>query len=185
MAEILGLQEAYMRKRVLFLSGIALSGIFASVPASAQALTFNLTGSRTATFTLPSSTPDSFNTSALIGDQIFFNNVAGTFGGSAGFGNISFGTNLISPFQIQSANLPFTQFGGQSVFTGPASNPTFALGTFNFGGIVSGNSMLTISRAAVAAAVPEPGTWMMMLLGFGAIGVASRRRRATLTLRRE
>jgi hypothetical protein len=28
-----------------------------------------------------------------------------------------------------------------------------------------------------APAVPEPGTWMLMLLGFGAIGFAMRRRR--------
>ena len=34
----------------------------------------------------------------------------------------------------------------------------------------------------VTAAVPEPSTWAMMLLGFGAIGVASRRRRKTLVL---
>jgi hypothetical protein len=27
------------------------------------------------------------------------------------------------------------------------------------------------------AAVPEPGTWAMMLLGFGAIGFSMRRRR--------
>jgi hypothetical protein len=29
------------------------------------------------------------------------------------------------------------------------------------------------------AAVPEPGTWAMMLLGFGAIGFSMRRRRQT------
>jgi hypothetical protein len=29
-----------------------------------------------------------------------------------------------------------------------------------------------------SAAVPEPSTWVMMLLGFGAIGFAARRRRA-------
>lgn len=31
----------------------------------------------------------------------------------------------------------------------------------------------------VAAAVPEPGTWALMLLGFGAVGVSMRRRRST------
>jgi hypothetical protein len=31
----------------------------------------------------------------------------------------------------------------------------------------------------VAAAVPEPGTWALMLLGFGAVGVSMRRRRTT------
>ena len=37
-----------------------------------------------------------------------------------------------------------------------------------------------VSNAAIygfGAAVPEPGTWAMMLLGFGAIGVSIRRRR--------
>ena len=37
-------------------------------------------------------------------------------------------------------------------------------------------SFLAFNRAAVAA-VPEPGTWGMMLLGFGVVGSAVRRRR--------
>lgn len=172
-----------MRRKILLLCGIALSTAFGSVSAHAQALTFELTGSRTATFTLDDSIPDSFNTSALIGDQIFFNAVAGTFGGSAGTGNISFGTNLIADLNIQSANLGFTQLSTTSaLFTGPASNPTFNLGTFNLsGGFTAGPAVLTISQAAVAA-VPEPGTWAMMLLGFGAVGFAVRRRRSTVTV---
>jgi hypothetical protein len=39
-------------------------------------------------------------------------------------------------------------------------------------GSLSGNVAFT-----AAAAVPEPGTWAMMLLGFGAIGFSMRRRR--------
>ena len=35
--------------------------------------------------------------------------------------------------------------------------------------------------AAVSAAVPEPSTWAMMLFGFGAVGVAMRRRRTNHT----
>lgn len=35
-----------------------------------------------------------------------------------------------------------------------------------------------IIRVTVSPAVPEPGTWAMMLLGFGAVGFAIRRRRA-------
>ena len=31
----------------------------------------------------------------------------------------------------------------------------------------------------IAAAVPEPGTWALMLFGFGAVGVSMRRRRTT------
>jgi hypothetical protein len=54
----------------------------------------------------------------------------------------------------------------------------FALGT----GLVNGDLIIGQSRASVtsgvAAAVPEPGTWAMMLVGFGAIGFAMRRRRS-------
>ena len=45
-------------------------------------------------------------------------------------------------------------------------------------GVLGGN--LTITQ--VAAAVPEPASWALMLLGFGAIGVAMRRRKAALPL---
>ena len=171
-----------MRKQLLLFCSIALSSVVASVPANAQALNFTLSGSRNATFTLDDSVPDSF-TSSFIGDQIFFNNVAGTFGGSAGTGNISFGTNLIADLNIQSANLGFTQLSGADLlFTGAPSNPTFNLGTFNLsGGFTAGPATLTISRAV--AAVPEPGTWAMMLFGFGAVGVAVRRRRSTAIVR--
>lgn len=174
-----------MRKQLLLLCGIALSTASAAIPAHAQMVTFDLTGSRTATFTLDDSIPDSFTSNALIGNQIFFNNVAGSFGGTAGTANISFGTNLVSDLNIQSASLGFTQLSVPGdLFTGPASNPTFNTGIFNLsGGFTAGPATLTITRAAVAA-VPEPGTWAMMLIGFGAMGVSMRRRRVTQSLLR-
>ena len=43
----------------------------------------------------------------------------------------------------------------------------------------NGNYQLQVSLEApgVTGAVPEPATWAMMLIGFGAIGVSLRRRR--------
>ena len=67
--------------------------------------------------------------------------------------------------------------------TSPTSNPivTFFLSgddrqavSFNMD---SDTNAFEIDSIAVNAAVPEPGTWAMMLLGFGAIGVSIRRRR--------
>lgn len=55
----------------------------------------------------------------------------------------------------------------------------FALGTNLLNGdIIIGNSRAFATPGQGAGAVPEPGTWAMMLLGFGAIGFAMRRSKA-------
>jgi hypothetical protein len=57
----------------------------------------------------------------------------------------------------------------------------YSLGTG--GNAAPGNVLL--GGLALTPSVPEPGTWAMMLLGFGAVGFAMRRRkRGELTLRR-
>jgi hypothetical protein len=42
----------------------------------------------------------------------------------------------------------------------------------------SDTNAFEIDNIVVNSAVPEPATWAMMLLGFGAIGFSMRRRRA-------
>jgi len=49
--------------------------------------------------------------------------------------------------------------------------------TVNFAGDTGISDLRQLRLGGVAAAVPEPGTWGMMLLGFGAAGVAIRRRK--------
>jgi hypothetical protein len=51
----------------------------------------------------------------------------------------------------------------------------YTFGAGDGGGTVSGN-------ASFVQAVPEPATWAMMLVGFGGIGVAMRRRRRGIAL---
>jgi hypothetical protein len=58
-------------------------------------------------------------------------------------------------------------------FASSAGPFTFALNDVS----ISSNSATQIISGQIQAAVPEPGTWAMMLLGFGGMGVALRRRR--------
>ena len=139
-----------------------------SAPAAAIPLTFELTGSRTATFVLDSEqAPDRANSSTLIGDQIFYDGVTGIFGGVEGLANVSFGTRNIAALNIQSPDLGFTQFAGPDVFSGGAAAPVFMPGVYQLTSLVAGSSTLTISE--MVADVPEPGA--LGLLGLGLIGL--------------
>lgn len=71
---------------------------------------------------------------------------------------------------------------GKGTFTNgiaaDASAGTFSLATSSQNGLSSDVKFTFTSNAsAVTAAVPEPGTWAMMLLGFGMVGAAVRNRR--------
>lgn len=168
------------RHPLIGISALALA-LLPAAPAQAVLLNFELTGSRNAIFQLDSNPiPTSFSESALIGDQARFDNVAGNFNGAPGTASqISFGTSLIAALNINGTSLGFTQFTGPALFSGPASSPVFATGTFTLNSIVSGRSTLTISEAVVAA-VPEPASWAMMIAGFGLVGAAMRRKAAQI-----
>ena len=56
-----------------------------------------------------------------------------------------------------------------SLFTGTFSNPTFRPGTYQ---LYDSNSYYTLT----VTAVPEPATWLMMIVGFGAVGITLRRK---------
>jgi len=102
------------------------------------------------------------------------------------FNNLEF--NLFGSTDGATANFSLTDDGGQ-VFTfdsllGNGSN------FFGFQGIngqsissasitIAGGSIQDVRQIRLDAvgAVPEPGTWAMMLIGFGAAGVAIRRRK--------
>jgi hypothetical protein len=55
--------------------------------------------------------------------------------------------------------------------------------TLDIFGLDGGNKSVTATAVlgrGYQAAVPEPGTWMLMIIGFGALGFAMRRRRAAI-----
>ena len=165
--------------RSFLFAGTAIAASMISVSASAAPILFELTGSRIATFTIdPVATTPDFFSSSFIGDQVSYNNVAGTFGGVPGTASVGFGTNLVAALNVGSPNLGFTQFTGPALFSLVNSKPVFNLGTFQLNGLISGASTIRIS--AVAAAVPEPMSWALMTVGFGMAGAMLRyRRRST------
>ncbi|NJC05311.1 hypothetical protein GGQ97_001104 [Sphingomonas kaistensis] len=104
-----------------------------------------------------------------------------TFAAIANF--LTLNTNGIA-FDLNSiSNITRTSdaLGGTLAFTGSGTirfNGYDATpGIFSF--TAQGSNLTSFSASAVSAAVPEPGTWALMLLGFGAVGYSLRRRRAT------
>ncbi len=76
----------------------------------------------------------------------------------------------------------FDDLRGAQLFTGPNTSPTFRLGNFDLSRFDDAGNLTfagNLTIADLAAAVPEPATWALMILGFGAVGAALRRRRVT------
>ena len=172
-----------MIKKNILVVLTALAATAAAAPANAATLLFQLSGSRNATFAFdPTTATPSFRSSSFIGDQISFNGISGIFGGVAGTASVGFGNFLVADLNIQNPNLGFTQFVSTDFFRFVNSQPDFTLGTYQLNSIVSGRSELTISQLALGA-VPEPGTWAMLILGFGMVGGAIRYRRREMAVR--
>lgn len=173
-------------------SNVAAASFNAAVP-GASVLTFESplpSGVSIAGGTITSNSgcgaPCGFNTTS--GGQNFLN----LFGGTATF-------NFLTPIQafgffitgLQSDLVPqqtitFTDGSSQVLNTPFATNGGGAFfGFTDFGKSISSvsfnatNDIVSVDdvRFLSVSAVPEPATWAMMLLGFGAMGVSMRRRR--------
>lgn len=80
-----------------------------------------------------------------------------------------------NPVQFSSGSSSSSCAGSGGVtITGP-STMSFSFGCFSGGARLSGSGTYRVAGSA-AGAVPETGTWMMLVLGFGVIGYAMRRK---------
>lgn len=74
-------------------------------------------------------------------------------------------------------NGSFTPLFGDLNFDANANN------TYRFDLTADGSTLTTFAQLGSGAAVPEPATWAMMLVGFGAIGFSMRRRQKPMGLK--
>ena len=171
--------------RAFLLAVTALSAV-AAAPASAQSFTFDFStttpliggpGTGSGTVTTDGVTFDSRGYTAQT-----ITGVTGTFNGSSITGLASpFGANnlyyLTGPSFVDGSGLGFLTAAGTAVnlfYQDSASSYRInTTGPFT-------SSFVTATSAAVAG-VPEPATWALMIMGFGGVGAALRRRHKVRT----
>ena len=118
------------------------------------------------------------------------NGVTVSFLNNTGGGNDLGGTYVISDLGATTlgsgvgnprASGTYSALSGLSAFNGTSVSGAWTLTIADQVGLDAGNlRSWDLSLTGVSGAVPEPATWAMMLIGFGAIGVSMRRRRSTV-----
>ena len=123
--------------------------------------------------------PGFINSSSTSGTSIAFPNLTScsvTFGGGT-CGAQTLYNNTSGLTGTPSDAVSFGTSNGQGAYFYFADGAFTNYGTYT--NILFGSSQAATLRVSLApnSAVPEPATWAMMLIGFGAIGVSLRRRR--------
>lgn len=89
-------------------------------------------------------------------------------------------TNLVFTYNgptLDVGGAQFSGFGAASIFSGVTLDGFSAL-TVKVAGDAEGTIVASQGGVGVPAAIPEPGTWALMIGGFGLVGASLRRRTA-------
>ena len=177
-------------RRRLGLALVLIGAVALPSQASAATVLFTLTGDATASFYLDQSpTPSSVNP-----NNFSINQVSGILQGVPDTFGVGFGTGGGFDLGANFLKLIATTTGNNDLFSGTTANPMFNLGDYALHGNIdtlgaNGNPITTVGNFNLSitevSAVPEPSTWMLMLVGFGAVGGSMRlaRNRKKLDLR--
>ena len=174
-----------MKTKFALCAVAALSAIAIVSPAAAATVVVNAPGS----FTV-----DKYHGNGSFTDTFSITLSNSVVGGSVlelGFGINNFARD-IDFTSISFGGKSFTKTVSDTLFVGEtwALTPSqaFAAGTYDL--VISGRSYAILADAGYRAtltvgtpAVPEPATWAMMTLGFGAVGFAMRRKKVSTRIR--
>ena len=181
-----------MKKIGVLIATCALFAATTTVPAAAAVYDFSYTGALSGNLVI--TTSDTLD--AVGGFDI--TSVSGTFGGlgiTGLFSNpnqpfaSSTGTftwdNVLFPSGVQAFDrfgIAFTTAGGTFNIFDAIADGANTDAAAPYGLIVGETGVETFGTGTIAAAVPEPSTWAMMILGFAGVGYMTYRRQRTAAL---
>ncbi len=144
--------------------------------AGAATLLFTLSGANEASFDLDSKAAVDYDPSSpyLTYDVTVDYDGGLLKSGLLYFFSGSYGGGLVvdHPGQPQAISLY-----GDGLFASRPDSPEFTPGSYAFASAKNGPQDTTLVISELAASVPEPMTWAMMIAGFGAMGAVMRARR--------
>ena len=122
----------------------------------------------------------------LFNPDIFLNPIASTGTGVGNLGAFDLGSTTNGTWSLPGFNVQYVAVKASTFFvlyqTSGSSGTWTTEGIRNNGGQIPGLSHLVFFGQRQVGVVPEPATWALLILGFGALGGALRRRGASLRL---
>lgn len=145
-----------------------------ATPASAVNRLFTISGAPDASFELPASpVPD-----LVFPDAFRIASVSGTLNGNPVTAIMEFYLAGSGGGVCAGTFCSLLDLCGPQLFSGATDAPTFVLGDYQMTDFLGNpTGRLVISEVGGGGTVPEPGTWAMLVAGFGMVGCALRTRR--------